>query len=410
MTLPLPPDARARGRRLAIASHPAGMTFYMVFTTQLPTLALVHLGASETAVGLQNGFLYAFQLLQLPVLRAVGRFAKRDILIAGQLLGLAGALPLVFFARLGARDHAVWIALGCFALVSVGLNVSQTVWFPLLRGYVETDRIGRFFGTLRSSWHLALIVYYLGAQRWLSAHPGAFGELFLFGWLCGALRIAIVRRLPERSERTGERIRAREAVALLRSHETLRAYLTGVTASRAVRVCVTPFAIVMMVREVGFSDGDVIATTVAWYAGGLASLYLWGRAVDLVGPAPIFRWTSIGMGALALSLVLVESSGTLARLGMVGFFFGLSALQAGFDVANTHVLFGLAPEASPARMIVVAQVTEYGVASAAPILVGSLLDRWLEGSTAPLAVYHAFFAVAALLVALAFLPLRRFRR
>jgi MFS family permease len=410
MTLPLSPDERARGRRLAIASHPAGMTFYMVFTTQLPTLALVHLGASETSIGLQNGFLYAFQLLQLPVLRAVGRFSKRNLLIAGQCFAMAGALPLLFFGRLESNEAAVPLALLCFALVAVGLNVSQTVWFPLLRGYVETDRIGRFFGALRSFWHLALIVYYLGAQRWLLGHPGAFGELFVFGWLCGVVRIAVVRRLPERSERTGEPVRAKEALALLRSHPRLRAYLIGVTASHAVRICVTPFAIVMMVREVGFSQGDVIATTVAWYAGGLASLYLWGRLVDRVGPAPIFGWTSIGMGVLVLGLVLVETPGTRTLLGMIGFFFGFSALQAGFGVANTHVLFGLAPPDAPARMIVVAQVTEYGVASAAPIAVGFLIERWLEGSTTPLAVYHGFFAVAAVLVAIAFLPLRRFRR
>jgi Na+/melibiose symporter-like transporter len=409
MTLPLSPDERARGRRLAIASHPAGMTFYMVFTTQLPTLALVHLGASETSVGLQNGFMYAFQLLQLPVLRAVGRYSKRNLLIAGQCFAMAGALPLLFFGRLETNDSAVPLALLCFALVAVGLNVSQTVWFPLLRGYVEADRIGRFFGALRSFWHLALIVYYLGAQRWLVGHPGAFGELFFFGWLCGVVRIAVVRRLPERSERTGERIRAREALALLRSDRELRAYLIGVTGSHAVRICITPFAIVMMVREVGFSEGDVIATTVAWYAGGLASLYLWGRLVDRVGPEPIFRWTSIGMGVLVLGLILVETPGTRALIGMIGFFFGISALQAGFGVANTHVLFGLAPPDAPARMIVVAQVTEYGVASAAPIAVGFALERWLEGSVAPLAIYHGFFAVAAVLVALAFLPLRRFR-
>jgi MFS family permease len=409
MTVPLSADERARGRRLAIASHPAGMTFYMVFTTQLPTLALVHLGASESAVGLQNGFMYAFQLLQLPVLQAVGRVSKRSILIAGQCFALAGALPLLFFGRLEASDAAVPFALLCFALVAVGLNVSQTVWFPLLRGYVETDRIGRFFGALRSFWHLALIVYYLGAQRWLVSQPGAFGELFFFGWLCGVVRIAVVRRLPERSERTGERIRAREALALLRSHQQLRSYLIGVTASHAVRICVTPFAIVMMVREVGFSNGEVIATMVAWYAGGLASLYLWGRLVDRVGPAPIFRWTSLGMGVLVLALVGVETPGTGTLVGMIGFFFGFSALQAGFGVANTHVLFGLSPPEAPARMIVVAQVTEFGVASAAPIAVGFLLERWLEGSLAPLAVYHGFFAVAAVLVAISFLPLRRFR-
>lgn len=32
-------------------------------------------------------------------------------------------------------------------------------------------------------------------------------------------------------------------------------------------------------REVGFSAGEILFTTVASFAGGLASLYLWGRVV-----------------------------------------------------------------------------------------------------------------------------------
>ena len=50
-TSSLSPDARARGRRLAIASHPLAMTHRYVYTDQLPTLALVALGASEAMVG-----------------------------------------------------------------------------------------------------------------------------------------------------------------------------------------------------------------------------------------------------------------------------------------------------------------------------------------------------------------------
>ena len=68
---PLSEDLRTRGRRVAIASHPAGNTFRMVFTQHLPTLALVGIGASEFEVGVQNSFVFLFIALQLPTLRAV---------------------------------------------------------------------------------------------------------------------------------------------------------------------------------------------------------------------------------------------------------------------------------------------------------------------------------------------------
>lgn len=410
VALPLSPAERASGRRLAIASHPAGMTFSMVFSQQLPTLALVSLGASESIVGLQNTLAQAFQALQLPTLRAVGHVSKRTILVLGQVFAVAAAAPLLLFSSLSALEPVVGIsmALASFALVSVGLSVSGTVWFPLLRGYVEVEAIGRFFGVLRSGWHLALIVYYLSAQAWIAGHPGGFGPLFLAAWLCGLLRIALIARLPERNERTGEPVRIREAFALVRDQAELRRYLVGVTWAGGVRACTVPFAIVMLRREVGLSDSDVLWTTVAFYAGGLASLYLWGRIVDRVGPAPVFRFTALGMAALIASLVLIREPGLGALVGASVFFFGFSVLSAGFGVADTHVLFGLTPPSAPARTIVVAQVTAHQLSGLAPVIAGFALERLLAASDAAFDAYAGFFLVLAAAQALAFLPLRGF--
>jgi MFS family permease len=390
------------------------MTFFMVFTQHLPTLALVSLGASETIVGIQSA-LHATELLQLPALRAVARVSKRSILILGQTVALLVAVPLLFFdvlsrLSLDGSSAGAWIALLSLALATASINVSNTVWFPMLRSYVEPTRIGRFFGVLRSGWHLALIFYYLAAQYWLVDHPGDYGPLFLAAWLCGLLRVVMIWRLPERSERTGERIRIREAVALVRTNPLLRRYLVGVTWAGAVRMSVVPFVMVMMRREVGFSSAQVLFTTVASFAGGLASLYLWGRVVDRIGPAPVFRMTALGMGTLTAGLVAVQDAGAATLVGLVAFFFLHTVLVSGFGVADTHTLFGLTPPEAPARMLVIASVVRHGLSGLAPILSGVVLDRLLETAGAPLRVYHGFFAVMALGQALCFLPLRGFRR
>ena len=195
----------------------------VVFSQHLPTLALVSLGASEAVVGLQNGVVATAQALQLPTLRAIGRISKRRILIAGQAFAIVVALPLVLFDRIAAlgNPEAIAIALCSLALVSMGVQVSNTVWFPLLRSYVEEGAIGRFFGALRTTWSLALIFYFFGAQYWLAHHPGDFGPLFATAAACGALRLLLIARLPERSERTGEAIRVREALALLMQSQDL---------------------------------------------------------------------------------------------------------------------------------------------------------------------------------------------
>ena len=106
------PATRARGRRLAIASHPAGMTFRTVFTEWVPTLALVGLGASAAVVGLQSAFDPLGHLVQLGVLRAVGRCSKRPLLIGGQVAGRGRGLPLLAYGSLP-RSPGPWRSRSC---------------------------------------------------------------------------------------------------------------------------------------------------------------------------------------------------------------------------------------------------------------------------------------------------------
>ncbi len=412
---PLDEEARRRGRRIAISSHPLGMTFSLVFTQHLPTLALVSLGASEAMLGIQSG-LGAMDLLRLPALRVVSVLSKRTILIAGQVVALLAAAPLLLFPMLldqslrGETERAVAVAMMSLVGVTAAVRVAETVWFPMLRSYVEAERIGRFFGALRSSWHLALIVYYLGASLWLRESPDSYGPLFAVAWGCGLLRILMIRRMPERNERTGQRIRAREAIALLRHEPRLRQYLLGVGFAASIRNSVITFLIVMMRREVGFTDAEVLYTTVASFAGGLASLYPWGLAVDRVGSAPVFRATALAGALLIGGLVFVDHATVPTLLGLIAFFFTFSILNAGFGVADTHVLFGLAPPDAPARTLVIAAVVTSLLASLSPLAVGAGLEWLLAGrETGRVVVYHGFFIGAAICYAMTFVPLRRFR-
>ena len=228
-------------------------------------------------------------------------------------------------------------------------------------------------------------------------------------WFCGVLRIVLISRLPERSERTGTRIRVREALALLRDPD-MRRYLVGVAWGNGVRVATLPFVIVMLRREVGFSEADVVYTTVATFGGGLASLYLWGRAVDRLGATPIFLWTCSGMAALLFALATAGSSGGVSLVGMVAFFFLHAAFSAGFGVADTHVLFRLTPSHQPSRALVLASVAVGCSAGLTPVLAGFVLEGALAGAGDRLDVYRGFFLLAALLQTLAFLPLRGFSR
>lgn len=401
---------RARGRWLAVTSHPAGMTHRNIYTDQLPTLALIGLGASEAWIGLQRAFEPISQLLQLPTLRLVGRFRKRSILVGGQAIAVLGGLPLVAYGMLAATGGATALgtALASLWITALGLVISQTVWFPLLRGYVEPGRIGEFFGVLRTGWHLTLIAFFLGAQRWLELHPGSFGMLFGVATAAGLIRMLLVMRLPEAASPAGERIRARDAMALLRSHSRLRRYLAGMILCGAPRRAALPFAVVMMRRSMGLSDADVMLTTVASFAGGFASLYAWGRAVDRFGPAPVFRATALVSAAMLAGLAVAGPSVSLGA--MVVFFFVFVALAAGFGVADTNVLFDLSPAREATATLVIADVTTSLAYGAAPFLVGIALDLAIGAGADPTAAYRLLFALAALVMACSPIPLRGFRR
>jgi predicted MFS family arabinose efflux permease len=405
----LPPEARRRGRRLAVLSHPAGMTHRTIYTEQLPTLALVGLGASEALVGLQRAFEPFSQLLQLGALRAVGRVRMRAILLAGQALAVVAGLPLAAYGALAAAgpEAGPAIALASLALCAAGIVIGNAVWFPLLRGYVEPGRIGHFFGILRTGWHLTLIAYFVAAERWLAAHPGSFGPLFAAASVAGLLRIALVARLPEADGSRRDRLRVRDALGLLRTEPRLRRYLAGMTLYGAARRAATPFAIVMMRRTLGLTDADVALATAAFYGGGFASLYGWGRAVDRFGPLPVFRLTAVGTATLLAAFGAL--GGEAGPLAMIGFFFLLAVLNAGFGVADTHVLFGLAPDREPTPTLVVADVVTSLAYGAGPFVAGLLLAAALEAGTDAGSAYRVLFFATAALSAASPLPLRRFR-
>jgi predicted MFS family arabinose efflux permease len=382
------------------------MIYRIVFCAELPTLALLALGASEAQVGIQRALLPLAFVVQLPALRLLGRVSKRSLLVGGQVAALAGSLPLLFFGALQG-DGGVALALAAFAGVSLGLGISDTAWFALLHGYQEPERTGRFFATLRAGWHLALIAYFLAAQRWLALAPGAFGPLFAAGFALGVLRVLLITRLPERSERAAGAVGMREALALLARDPRLRLYLAGTQLAYLARGVGFAFALVLLRRVLGMGEGEILWTTVAIYAGGLLALVVFGRVVDAVGPGPVFRWTALAQAALVLGLAFVDGAGRGELWLAVGLFFAVHAAAAGFDVADTHVLFSLAPEDAPARTIVVAQVFDRVAKAAAPFLAGLALERALAAQMDPLTAYRALFAFCALATLLSLWPLAR---
>lgn len=416
----LPASERVRGRRLVYASHPLGMTHQRTFSAELPTLALLGLGAGDALVGLQRSLEPLLQLLRLPTLRATARWPMRRILVGGQIAAVIAGAPLLAYGALVAMPSpaGVAIAMASLAGVCAALAIAQTVWFPLLYHYPEPGRTGRFFGIVRSGWHAALIVYFLLAQRWLTAHPGAFGALFAVGWACGVLRIVLLARLPEPAAPPADApIAAGGATALsgpdwrapLRDPR-FRAYLAAMSLGGAARRMAAPFAVVLMRRELGLSDADLVWTTVAIYSGGLVSLYAFGLAADRFGTGPVFAGTALVGAGATLALVGLPAAGPSLLVLATALFFVQSVSTAGFEVADTNLLFRIAPAEGPAATLVTASVAISAIQGLAPFAAGLALEAALGAAVSPETAYGALFLLCAAMQLAALLPLRAAHR
>ena len=121
--------------------------------------------------------------------------------------------------------------------------------------------------------------------------------------------------------------------------------MAGVTLSSSCRAVFLTFAVVMMRRDLGFSEGQVLYCTAGAFTGGLVSLYLWGRWVDRFGPLPLFRWTAFLQAATMVSFALLAGAGAVSLPVAVGAFF--SRLQRSF---RSRLALDTAPEPSKSSM------------------------------------------------------------
>jgi predicted MFS family arabinose efflux permease len=283
------------------------------------------------------------------------------------------------------------------------------VWFPLLYHYPERDQTGRFFGIVRTGWHAALIVYFLAAQRWLGLHPGGFGALFAVGWLCGVVRSALLTGLPERARDDGPAPPAPRLREPFRDAR-FRRYLAAIALGGGARRAAAPFAIVLLRRHLGLSDADLVVATLATYAGGLVSLYAFGVAADRLGTRPVFWVTSCLGAAATLGLATLPFAGprTLALATLL--FFLQAVCTAGFDVADTNLIFRIAPSPDPTTTLVTASVTINLLTGLAPLVAGLVLAAVLHAGTVPETAYGALFVLCAVLQLAALLPLRGLER
>ena len=90
-------------------------------------------------------------------------------------------------------------------------------------------------------------------------------------------------------------------------------------------------------------------------------------------------------------------------------FFAMAVFLAGFEVADTQMLFSLAPASGATATLVVAAVVSSTLNGVAPIVAGLGLEAALAFGAPPLHAYGVLFSLAAIAQLVALVPLSRVR-
>ena len=156
---------------------------------------------------------------------------------------------------------------------------------------------------------------------------------------------------------------------------------------------------IKMLKDLGYTDGLILAATSMMSLGAIVSLRWWGRIADSFGNHALFSLSHVGIVCAVLMWLLVENN-PLGIVFVFVFYFVWNLFHSGNGVAQTRFLFHSVPEDKQYGIIIVNIAAGLGSA-VGPLLGGIFLQliRNVSFSSGGLNLnsYHIFFIIDAML-------------
>ena len=292
-------------------------------------------------------------------------------------LAALAALPSL---RAWLSPHVMVVAV---ALALLGYSCLRSLgfagWFPIIDDNVPDETRGRFFGRLRTSWQIMLIVCTAGVGWFLGLHPQPwrFQALFVIAVAANlAMTVGIlgVPEAPLAPPRHGLTFWQMLAVPF-RDRAFVSFVAFGLLFNLAASVA-GPFALRCMKETLGAGDNFVVWMDTMASIGAAATLPLWGRAVDRFGGRALFVLLVPPLAAINL-IWLVASPAHASWRVLVAVYSVLHGILAfGIGVGITDMMLGSAREGHRSAYINIAFVINTLAAGAGPF-VGTLIARAL---------------------------------
>lgn len=353
----------------------------------LVALAL-HLGASNTLIGVLAALPQLSQLIQIPAIHLVRKMRNRRLVTV--LASLTGRLFWLFIAVapfVFSDTATLGVLLVGLLMASIMAGVANCGWNSWLHELVPQDELGSFFGRRFSMATATGVVVSLVAAYFLDhLAPTLFADVrhgysavFCLGFLCGVLGVAFIARIPEPRMQP-----ATEPLLMLIARPfrdaNFKNLLVFLSAWHFTLYLATPFFSVYMLKRLEMDLSWVVGLIVLGRLVNIVFLRLWGSFADSISNKSV-----LGV-SLPLCLICIlgwtfttlpdKHEFTLPLLVLLHICMGIA--MAGITLATGNISLKLAPAGEGVNYLAVSNFVIAIAAGIAPLLGGPIVDFFVD--------------------------------
>lgn len=346
----------------------------------------LHLGASNTVIGLLAAIPPLTQLLQIPSIYLVERYQNRRkiaVFSAGSsrfFLLLIALIPLFF------RTKPALALLTATLIFHTSINaVLVCAWNSWMRDLVPQDILGSFFSKRIAFSLVPAIILSLAAGFFIDngdqIFPGnsiySYSVLFFLGFIAGMTGTYIISRIPEPRMSTGKtKLHLFKLISQPFKDKNFKNLIVFLSSWNFAVNLAAPFFTVYMLKRLDLDMSLVIGFTVLSQLSHLSFLRIWGKFSDRFSNKPLlaingsmFMFCILGW---TFTTMPEKHYFTLPLLAVLHIFMGIAT--AGVGLAGGNIGLKLAPKGKATSYLAANSLINSLAAGIAPIIGGGFAD------------------------------------
>jgi len=351
-------------------------------------IALFILGIHPSVTNTTLAFFFALgplmTVLMVLTIPLAAIYGKKRIMAPFYLVDVLFLMLLAILPSLqGICAPATLVMMVALALTGYGAfrSLGMAGWFPLINDNVPDENRGRFFGRLRTSWQLMVVVYTAAVGWLLGHHPTLwkFQVVFAIAVATNMAMTAGILRIPEAplAPRSSGLTFWRMLAAPFRDRPYVYFLLFGSLFNLAAAMA-GPFALLCLKGTLGAGDNFIVWMDTVASLGAAATLPMSGRIVDRFGGRIVFALLVPMLAALNLLWLFANPMDPHWRTIIAGFYLLQGILVFGIGVGITDMMLGSARPGHQSAYINIAFVLNVLAAGVGPFL-GTLAARSFAG-------------------------------